>query len=133
MSDATAKGFSVGDDGAVGLPKASVDPVGDLLTALRYRQRIADAVEAATQADQLCADAVSAVSLHPDDITADQAQNAQSVAVRKAVEEMRDQLPDGLPTDGVGKWWEDLTLNSSCNFVLLLRWSYTTYPAYPPK
>ncbi|GFG63975.1 hypothetical protein MKUB_14650 [Mycobacterium kubicae] len=109
VSEATAKGFSVGDDGRVSLPTASVDPVGDLMTALRYQQRIADAVEAATQADQLCADALSAVSLNPDDITSEQAQNAQGVAVRKAVEEMRDQLPDGLTPEEVGKWWAALT------------------------
>lgn len=109
VAEAAGKGFSVSDDGRVGTPKASVDPVSDLMTALRYQQRINDAVEAATQADQLCADALSAVSLNPDDITVEQAQNAQSVAVRKAVEEMRDQLPDGLPPEEVGKWWAALT------------------------
>ena len=61
-------------------------------------------MQAATQADQLCADALSAVSLNPGDITKEQAQNAQSAAVRKAVEEMRDQLPDGLPPQEVGKF-----------------------------
>ncbi|OBF22531.1 hypothetical protein A5725_12290 [Mycobacterium kubicae] len=91
------------------LPKTSVDPVNDLMTALRYQQRIADAVQAATQADQLCADALSAVSLNPDDASVEQAQNAQGAAVRKAVEEMRDQLPDGLPAEEVGKWWAALT------------------------
>ncbi|MCG5432526.1 amidase domain-containing protein [Mycobacterium sp. MYCO198283] len=109
VDDAVAAGFTVGDDGRIHLNPHSLTLVEDGLKAAKLQLVIDDAVEAATQADQPCVHALDTVSLDPDTVSTDQAQSAQSQAVKDALQEMRDQLPDGLPADEVATWWAKLS------------------------
>ncbi|MVU76653.1 amidase [Nocardia sp. ET3-3] len=83
----------------------------DMAKARSDAQRIIDdAVEAATQADTLCAQAL--FDAFTPDITktsVDEAKKIQADNTKKALEEIRDTLPDGLSPDQVTAWWNGLT------------------------
>lgn len=100
--------------GKVSLPRsmgAEGDPVAMLMMMSQAQRLINDAVEAATQADNLCTDALRAANddaANPE-TTREQAQAVQSENVRRALEEIRDTLPDGLSPSEVAAWWNGLT------------------------
>ncbi|KAA0100119.1 amidase [Mycolicibacterium sp. P1-18] len=73
------------------------------------QQMISDAVEAATQADGLCASALRDTNAFAETGDIDAAQRVQADNAQKALEEIRDTLPDGLTPDQVAKWWGHLT------------------------
>lgn len=99
--------------GSVSLPATlqDHDPMELMLLAGQAQQLIDDAVEAATQADDICAGelrAVSASESNPE-TTVDQAKEVQANAVKKSLEEIRDTIPDGLSATDVQQWWNGLT------------------------
>ncbi|MBY8857667.1 amidase domain-containing protein [Nocardia sp. CA2R105] len=102
-------GLVVDDGGRVGFPAGAVrDPL--LLIDLMNTQRmIANALEGAGLADQACLDALVQVTVDPDAISKEEAQARQSDAVSKALQELRDQLPDGSDPAQVKQWWRALT------------------------
>ena len=106
--------------GKVSLPRslgAERDPVALLMTMSQAQRLINDAVEAATQADNLCADSLRAANdgaVNPE-TTVEQAQKVQSENVRRALEEIRDTLPDGLSPSEVAAWWNGLTPKEQCD------------------
>ncbi|WP_067684178.1 amidase domain-containing protein [Nocardia miyunensis] len=102
-------GLSVDGNGRVTIPKGAVPDALMFLEMVEVQRTIDDAVEAATQADQACVDAINAVSVDPDAIDAAQAQARQATAVQKALEALRDSLPDGLTEAQVAEWWAGLT------------------------
>ncbi|MDP7722180.1 amidase domain-containing protein [Mycobacterium sp. TY814] len=73
------------------------------------------------------------VSLDPDTTTVQQTQSAQSSAVRNAVEEMRDQLPDGLSPEEVGKWWAALTPQQQHQLMLAAPVELHDLPGVPAE
>ncbi|WP_225433577.1 amidase domain-containing protein [Mycolicibacterium mucogenicum] len=91
-------------------PSMSEDEFATKTAVLAEAHRlIADAVEAATQADGLCAGALSDVSNDNDPSDVGKAQGIQAGNTLKALEEIRDTLPDGLSPDEVKQWWNQLT------------------------
>ncbi|GAB2549383.1 amidase domain-containing protein [Nocardia heshunensis] len=98
--------------GAVSAPAhRSRDEVAEMAKYRSDAQRlINDAIEAATQADTLCLQALSA-ALGADITTTsiDDAKKIQADNTKKALEEIRDTLPDGLSADQTAQWWNKLT------------------------
>src|SRR5207237_7358270 len=75
-----------------------------------HAQQIINAdVEAATQADGLCAAALEKTSAHANATDVGEAQAVQADNTRNALNEIRDTIPDGLPADQVQRWWNHLT------------------------
>ncbi|MCU1647961.1 MAG: amidase [Nocardia sp.] len=98
--------------GAVSLPpNVPKDEVDSKNKARSNAQTlINDAIEAATQADVLCAQALTdAGNADITKTSIDDAKKIQADDAKKALEEIRDTLPDGLPPDEVAKWWNGLT------------------------
>ncbi|MCG7607646.1 MULTISPECIES: amidase domain-containing protein [Mycobacterium] len=100
--------------GKVSLPRslgAEADPVAMLMTMSKAQGLIDDAIEAATQADNLCSDALRAANENAanPETTVEQAQEVQSGNVKRALEEIRNTLPDGLSPSEVAAWWNGLT------------------------
>lgn len=98
--------------GTVSLPPDLPEKEVEAKTRTRNSAQILinDAVEAATQADALCAQALSDAS--GADIaktSVGDAKKIQADNTKKALEEIRDTLPDGLPPDEVATWWKGLT------------------------
>ncbi|MEV6561514.1 amidase domain-containing protein [Nocardia sp. NPDC051756] len=106
---ATAQQFSVAADGSLSMPPDGEFSIAKYLSMLSTQRMINDAIEAATQADQACVEAIAAVNVDPDNVTQEDAQSRQSEAVRKALQEMRNLLPDGLSPHQVEQWWKALT------------------------
>ncbi|QIS12422.1 amidase domain-containing protein [Nocardia arthritidis] len=81
------------------------------------QQMIKDALEAADQADRLCAQSIDDASKLDPSTTTDQnledmigkAQKIQADDAKRALEEIRDTIPDGLPPNLVEQWWNSLT------------------------
>ena len=71
---------------------------------------IEDAVEAATQADNACSDALDAtITTDTPTATKEVAQGVQAENTKRALTELRDTIPDGLPPEAVSQWWNGLT------------------------
>ncbi|WP_405132701.1 amidase domain-containing protein [Nocardia sp. NBC_01388] len=113
ISIAEAAGLTVDPNtGAVALPSnVPKDEMASKTKAHTDSQKlINDAIEAATQADALCAQALAdANNADISKITRDDAQKIQADNTKKALEELRDTIPDGLSPDEVAKWWSGLT------------------------
>jgi hypothetical protein len=99
--------------GSVSLPPTvqGRDPMELMLLAGQAQQLIDDAVEAATQADSICADELRTIAARESDpqTTVDQAKETQATAANKSLEEIRDTIPDGLSPTEVQQWWNGLT------------------------
>ncbi|GAA5088392.1 amidase domain-containing protein [Nocardia iowensis] len=106
---ATAAQLSVDANGRVVIPPDIPFEPSLYISQMNAQRMIDDAIEAATQADQACVEAIAAVSVDPDDVTKAQAQAHQSTAVHKALEALRNTLPDGLSPMQVREWWQSLT------------------------
>ncbi|MDL9947997.1 amidase domain-containing protein [Gordonia sp. ABSL11-1] len=108
---ATSRNLTIDDAGRVSVPDST--PTDQFDQATRWRDEaqsmIDDAVEAATQADQSCVDAIIACSADPDNVSTEQARESQATAVRAALKEVRNQLPDGQTPAEVERWWASLT------------------------
>ncbi|SHY88862.1 Putative amidase domain [Mycobacteroides abscessus subsp. bolletii] len=106
--------------GKVSLPKTlgrNDNPTAMFLTMNQAQRLIDDAIEAATQANNLCAEALQKASgsvVNPE-TTKGQAQDVQKLAVKNALEEIRDTLPDGLSSSQVRMWWNGLTPGEQFN------------------
>lgn len=106
--------------GKVSLPQKlgrDDNPTTMLLMMNQAQRLIDDAIEAATQANNLCDEALQKASggvLNPE-ITKGQAQDVQKLAVKNALEEIRDTLPDGLSSNQVRMWWNGLTPEEQFN------------------
>lgn len=91
-----------------GTPMSKVDDMTRI--GRDARRLIDDAVEAATQADTLCATALTATDgADPTHISVGDAQAIQAENTKNALAELRDTLPDGLPPEQVAQWWNGLT------------------------
>ncbi|MGC4961704.1 amidase domain-containing protein [Gordonia sp. DT101] len=108
---ATSRSLTVDGSGRVSIsPDASVDdPLGIALSLAEAQSMIDDAIEAASQADQSCVDAIAACAVDPDSVSTDEARTRQSTAVQAALQEMRNLLPDGQSPAAVRAWWDGLT------------------------
>ncbi len=99
--------------GSVALPQqlGQDNPITLLLLQQQAQQMIDDAIEAATQANDICAEQLKTASGMTADhsTTPEQAQEAQKTIVQKSLEEIRDTLPDGLTAAQVAAWWNGLT------------------------
>lgn len=99
--------------GAVSFPQelGQDNPTTLLLLQQQAQQMIDDAIEAATQADNICAEQLKTASGMAADhsTTPEQAHDAQMSIVQKSLEEIRDTLPDGLTATQVAAWWNGLT------------------------
>lgn len=106
--------------GKVSLPATlgkNDNPTTMVIAMNQAQKLIDDAVEAATQADTLCTSALNEASgsaANPD-TTVGQAQDVQRDAVKDALEEMRDTLPEGLSPTDVQMWWNGLTPEEQFN------------------
>ncbi|RIR15196.1 amidase [Mycobacteroides abscessus] len=106
--------------GKVSLPKTlgrDGNPTAMLLTMNQAQHLIDDAIEAATQANNLCASALQEASggaANPE-TTVGQAQEVQKHAIKNALEEIRDTLPDGLSPTQVAMWWNGLSPQDQFN------------------
>ncbi|QKT07057.1 amidase domain-containing protein [Gordonia sp. X0973] len=111
VSFALSRGLTVGEDGSVTVPDDMPDDEIDQAkrAADQARELIRDAVEAATQADQSCVDALNACTVDPDSISTPDAQKRQAKAVEAALKSIRNLLPDGQSPENVARWWAGLT------------------------
>ncbi|RIT43486.1 amidase [Mycobacteroides abscessus] len=121
VSMAEAKGLKVDQaTGKVSLPQKlgrDDNPTAMLLVMNQAQRLIDDAIEAATQANALCASALQEASgsaANPE-TTKGQAQEVQTRAAGKALEEIRDTLPDGLSPSQVRMWWNGLSPQEQFN------------------
>lgn len=80
-----------------------------IATLAEAHRLIADAIEAATQADTLCTSSLSDVINDNDPNDVRKAQGIQAKNTTRALEEIRDTLPDGLSSPDVKQWWSQLT------------------------
>jgi hypothetical protein len=80
-----------------------------MATLTQAHQLINDAIEAATQADDLCTAALNDTDRDADTTDVDEARKVQALNTQRALEELRDTIPDGLPPDDVSRWWNGLT------------------------
>lgn len=106
--------------GKVSLPQKlgrDDNPTTMFLVMNQAQRLIDDAVEAATQANNLCAEALQKASggVFNPEITKGQAQDVQKLAVKNALEEIRDTLPDGLASNQVRMWWNGLSPQEQFN------------------
>ncbi len=108
---ATSRNLTVDENGTVAVPDDT--SAEDYYRAILWRDEaqsmIDDAVEAASQADRSCLDAITACSVDPDSVSSDTAREKQAQAVQAALKEMRNLLPDGQPPEEVRRWWAGLT------------------------
>ncbi|MCV7230486.1 amidase domain-containing protein [Mycolicibacterium komossense] len=106
-------GLDVDDvTGQVSIPPGT--PTSEINEMTRVGQTAArlidDAVEAATQADDACSSALGAtINADTPGATKDVAQSVQADNTKKALTELRDTIPDGLPPEAVAQWWNGLT------------------------
>lgn len=93
------------------------NPTAMLLTMGQAQRLIDDAIEAANQANNLCEQALQKASggVANPDTTLGQAQDIQKEAVKDALEEIRDTLPDGLSPTQVAMWWNGLSPQEQFN------------------
>ena len=89
--------------GTTGISQAMMQALG------AAQQLINDAVEAATQADDECAQALRETNQYSGITDLPQAQAVQADATKEALKELRQTIPDGLPPDEVASWWSHLT------------------------
>ncbi|MGC4935088.1 amidase domain-containing protein [Gordonia sp. DT30] len=112
---ATRAGLTVNQaSGQVELPSVMPpDPNEELLirdAQKTSQQVINDAIEAATQADELCTGALRRTDrADPATTRVRAAQGVQNSNEVDALQSIRDTLPDGLTPGEVAKWWEELT------------------------
>ncbi|ATL66378.1 amidase domain-containing protein [Nocardia terpenica] len=100
------------DSGLVSLPSdVPQEEIAEKTQAQSDAQKlINDAIEAANQADALCTQALTAAAnADITKATVDDAQKIQADNTKKALEELRDTLPDGLPPNDVSAWWNALS------------------------
>lgn len=100
--------------GTVRGPASEPEDVTERALLERHRsqaqQLINDALNAANQADTECTQALAAVvHANPAKISVAAAQHIQSANTHRALEELRDTLPDGLPPEEVAYWWRHLS------------------------
>lgn len=111
---ATGAGLSITESsGQVNLP-ATMPEDHTAAQAMRDAQRVSqqvinDSVEAASQADALCATALSRTDRTSPTTSVDRAEAVQTANESDALREIRDTLPDGLPPSEVATWWNALT------------------------
>lgn len=109
--------LKVDGSGSVSMPDnvAEADRANLMAILGRAQTLINDAVEAATQADALCAsslkdaDAQETRPIGDVDAAKEAAEAVQSKNSQRALEEIRDTIPDGLSPDEVAQWWNGLT------------------------
>jgi hypothetical protein len=109
VADAQVHGFVVGENGRLDFAPGTLVDAMTIISMMNLQRLIDDAVEAATQADEACVTAFTAVDVDPDSVTLDDARERQSTAVHQALLEMRNLLPDGLGPLQVEQWWRSLT------------------------
>lgn len=111
LEHARTSGVVVSADGSLNvMPNATNSEADKAKSAMpAIRSAIDDAVQAATEADQLCVHALNEVSVDPDSISVQDAQNRQATAVKDALHSIRDQLPDGQSEEAVRRWWNGLS------------------------
>ncbi|MFB8281103.1 amidase domain-containing protein [Nocardia colli] len=125
-------GLTVDGNGRVGFPPDYLAHADIRLRVLERTQgMIADALTAAAQADQSCVDALERVAVDPDLISKENAQARQSDAGRMALQELRNQLPDGLNPQQVEQWWQALTERQRENLMRAVPVELCNLPGFP--